>query len=202
MSVQISERNRAIENRYLAGETLASMSAEFGLHLAYISRLMRSVRGGNPDLRARARQDARAKARQDARAKARRTLKMAEMYRQGVTLEKIGQTFGVTRERVRQIIGYAGLTGKDGGQAQVTLTRVDPMATKVAARNAKYIARHGMTYDAYMAVSVKVRTAYRHRVAAEVRRVAVHLGAQRQVRESRAQHRAVRHVPHPRRRGL
>jgi hypothetical protein len=43
---------------------------------------------------------------------------MAAMYKIGCTLEKIGQQYGLTRERVRQLIKkYHGIVGKDGGAA-------------------------------------------------------------------------------------
>lgn len=43
---------------------------------------------------------------------------MAAMYRAGKTLEEIGHLYGITRERVRQIISRShGLSADDGGQA-------------------------------------------------------------------------------------
>lgn len=42
-----------------------------------------------------------------------RAEKMASMYRQGLTLEKIGQKFGVTRERTRQILKSIGVNTAD-----------------------------------------------------------------------------------------
>lgn len=52
---------------------------------------------------------------------------MAAMYQQGVTLARIGEKFGVTRERVRQIISREfGLCGNDGGQRFVASTRSAP----------------------------------------------------------------------------
>lgn len=45
-----------------------------------------------------------------------RATMMAALYRQGYTLEQIGAQYGITRERVRQIItGDFALTAKDGG---------------------------------------------------------------------------------------
>lgn len=45
-----------------------------------------------------------------------RTDDMISMYRDGLSLEDIGSSFGVSRERVRQILHkYAGMTAKDGG---------------------------------------------------------------------------------------
>lgn len=43
-----------------------------------------------------------------------RTEAMIAMYRQGITLAKIGEKFGVTRERVRQLIRAAGFLEKAG----------------------------------------------------------------------------------------
>ena len=48
--------------------------------------------------------------RDDARAE-----RMAGMYRQGVTASKIAAEYGISRERVRQILKKKGLTGKQGG---------------------------------------------------------------------------------------
>lgn len=40
---------------------------------------------------------------------------MADMHRQGLTLAKIGEQYGITRERVRQILLSNGITRNDGG---------------------------------------------------------------------------------------
>ena len=42
---------------------------------------------------------------------------MASYYTAGETLQQIGDRYGITRERVRQLIKQVGLAGKDGGQA-------------------------------------------------------------------------------------
>lgn len=44
-----------------------------------------------------------------------RNARMAYMYRQGLTLAKIGEENGLTRERVRQILTQLGVTANDGG---------------------------------------------------------------------------------------
>lgn len=61
-----------------------------------------------------------------------RSRQMAALYQSGSTLERIGQTFGVTRERVRQIIKkFHGLTAPDGGQSFVTKRRKQERASKM-----------------------------------------------------------------------
>lgn len=52
---------------------------------------------------------------------------MAAMYQQGVTLARIGEKYGVTRERVRQIISREfGIGRNDGGQHFAVSTRTKP----------------------------------------------------------------------------
>lgn len=54
-------------------------------------------------------------ARPGANAASERAEKMAGMYRQGLSLAKIGQHFKITRERVRQVLAKQGIKAKDGG---------------------------------------------------------------------------------------
>lgn len=46
-----------------------------------------------------------------------RNKQIAAYYKKGWTLERIGQKYGVSRERIRQLLKAQGLTGKDGGHA-------------------------------------------------------------------------------------
>lgn len=73
-----------------------------------------------------------------------RAEKMASMYRQGLSLEKIGASFGLTRERVRQVLAKQGTTRNEGGASkrkQVTAAALQ------AKRDARYLARHGITFS-------------------------------------------------------
>lgn len=65
---------------------------------------------------------------------------MAAMFASGKTLHEIGVVFGLTRERVRQIIKKsAGLTGPDGGQSfRTEVLRTQRRAAREAACWAKY----------------------------------------------------------------
>ncbi len=44
-----------------------------------------------------------------------RANQMASMYESGKTYEEIGSCFGISRERVRQILSKLGMTGESGG---------------------------------------------------------------------------------------
>lgn len=70
-----------------------------------------------------------------------RAEKMASMFRQGLTLQNIGEHFGVTRERVRQILQVLDIKPEDGGSHKVaTLRRARISQTK----EAKSIANYGL----------------------------------------------------------
>lgn len=78
-----------------------------------------------------------------------RNARMVTMYRQGLTLEKIGQSFGLTRERVRQLLKKQGLVYTDGGQHKSVQAR---NAMKKAKQDSRCLARHGITYDRWKEV--------------------------------------------------
>lgn len=73
-----------------------------------------------------------------------RAEKMANMYRQGLTLEKIGETFDITRERVRQIIKKNGLTGVDGGRTKAAHAK---KCASQSQRDARSLARYGLSFE-------------------------------------------------------
>lgn len=73
-----------------------------------------------------------------------RASRMIAMYRQGVTLQKIGDQFKLTRERVRQILEKNGVTASEGG---IRATAAAKRATQEARRNGASLARHGLPAD-------------------------------------------------------
>jgi hypothetical protein len=73
---------------------------------------------------------------------------MAELYRSGVTLNDIGLQYGITRERVRQIITkYHGLRAKHGGAHKAAKKNRIAFNAK---RDAHSIARWGCPYSQYV----------------------------------------------------
>lgn len=75
---------------------------------------------------------------------------MATLYRDGFTLEQIGQQYQLTRERVRQLLKkYCGMDARDGGQ-HVLKERAE--AKRIQKRNAKSLRRWGCSWEQYVAL--------------------------------------------------
>jgi predicted transcriptional regulator len=72
---------------------------------------------------------------------------MSAMFQAGKRLVEIGDVYGVTRERVRQVIKkHGGLVGKDGGQSAVaSFKRIERRRRE----EAKYAEKHGCTPEQY-----------------------------------------------------
>lgn len=80
-----------------------------------------------------------------------RTAKIVAAYREGQTLEEIGASLGITRERVRQIIArFSRFNGPVvGGALARAATRKIAMAQS---RDERYLAKHGCTFAEYRAI--------------------------------------------------
>lgn len=76
-----------------------------------------------------------------------RASEIARLYKGGRTLQSIGQQFGISRERVRQVLRKrTDLTRTDGGQAVVAARRREDEATK---RDQAYMKKLGCGWDEY-----------------------------------------------------
>lgn len=83
-----------------------------------------------------------------------REARMCRLYQEGHTLQQIGTVYGLTRERVRQIISKAGMTAKDGGIHRQTLNRQDVKAAEqLARRNASAQLWFGCDYATMLALN-------------------------------------------------
>lgn len=87
--------------------------------------------------------------RQQALERGRRALEMAEKYQAGATLQEIGDYYGVTRERVRQLMTRElGVRKADGGKAIRTKAKA---RARQEMRTRKFLAERGMTEAEYIA---------------------------------------------------
>lgn len=75
---------------------------------------------------------------------------MASMYQAGKTLEEIGQLYGITRERVRQIMTKTfGMRAKDGGQAFRSKKKAEAKASE---RDLNCMEKLGCGWDEYVKI--------------------------------------------------
>lgn len=137
-----SERPRQAEQRFKAaveeGKTAAEIAAAFGLTVQTVR--WRCKRWGLTLTRASRRGLSHDSSRSD---------DMAGRYLAGETLEQIGASYGISRERVRQIIKkYHGLTGSDGGYAK---KHCQARAERAQKRDEDCIRRFGLPWAEYKA---------------------------------------------------
>lgn len=77
-----------------------------------------------------------------------RERQMAALYKSGRTLQEIGGQFGITRERVRQLITkWYGMNANDGGRHKAA---EDKRAKFEAKRNARSLKKWGCNFDQYV----------------------------------------------------
>jgi hypothetical protein len=77
-----------------------------------------------------------------------REQQMAALYKSGKTLQEIGHQYGITRERVRQLITKLyGLGRNDGGEHKRS---IEKRAIFEAKRNARYLKRYGCGWDQFV----------------------------------------------------
>lgn len=103
-----------------------------------------------------------------------RDAEMILLFRDGHTLQEIGDKFGITRERVRQRLAKLGLSRECGGQAVRSLLnarkRVEALAERKEALEDKWLQRKGMTRAEWKAMGAKARNAYHQQRQSAARR--------------------------------
>lgn len=157
-------RRREAIVRELAGMgvTQKRMAALFGIAPASVSSLCKRA-GVKPPREGAGWLPHKAKSRE-------RAASMLALYQAGRTLEQIGQQYGITRERVRQLMTkHFGTRFADGGaHAKAEASR----QRREQKRNAKSLIRWGCTWDQYVELRRlrKPCYAYRNQMNAAARR--------------------------------
>lgn len=125
--------NGVTDPRFTIGAAIISLSEEVGF---------------NPAITKNAKQSPPPVVKQDKLDK--RSEIFEEMYRNGETLQEIGDKFGLTRERVRQIIRQRGITAKDGGAALRAGARKSALEKK---KNRECLKRNGCGLDEFKRIT-------------------------------------------------
>lgn len=90
-----------------------------------------------------------------------RSAVMADRYRGGETMNEIGAAFGITRERVRQILRRMGISAAEGGAAVIAKMRAAGKASMKAAEDEQRCReRYGIGYQDFLAIPDAARCAY------------------------------------------
>jgi transposase len=126
-----NERHTTVAELAKSGKTIAEIAADTNYSYVHVCNILRGM--GIKAARQR---------HISGPANMARAEKMASMYRQGLTLEKIGQHFRLTRERVRQIIRALGVLPND----KIKTAKGDP-AVRKARMDAASMLRWGVPYD-------------------------------------------------------
>jgi len=78
---------------------------------------------------------------------------LVELYKSGVTLAAVGQKYGITRERVRQLLKKAGVTSFEGGRTMRSLAGTDDRVSELRKKSDRAELRSqrkwGMCFDDY-----------------------------------------------------
>ena len=86
-----------------------------------------------------------------------KAFRMADLYRQGQTLEVIGEQYGITRERVRQLLKEVGVTAKQGGAAVRAKKKREELSSRLEEKSLRV---RGMTCAEFKAIPSKAKRAY------------------------------------------
>ena len=129
-------RNAEVARLYQEGLSMCTLSERFGICISYVSQILKQQgvlarRQGRPNHGCV--NDAAVQQRNE---------QIAHLYKDGLTLETIGQKYGLTRERIRQIVKLGGVSRAEGGRAIGAQRR---KVRKVQEKAAFYLKQFGHT---------------------------------------------------------
>ena len=81
---------------------------------------------------------------------------IAESFKAGTTTVQLAEQYGVSRQRIQQILKRQGITRSFGG---VSVRKRNRVAIRLAAKNRYYLEKYGMTWPLYRSLRVLGKTA-------------------------------------------
>jgi transcriptional regulator with XRE-family HTH domain len=129
-----------IASLYESGMTMPEVAKACGISAGWVSQIMKKLGVAARPAGSRHGNHARVVRRSDYPT-------IAARYKSGLTLEQVGAEFGITRERVRQIVKKAGVTRLDGGKTISTLMQTPDKVAALRAKNERIEARIRATWD-------------------------------------------------------
>lgn len=133
----------AIAEMYRSGKTQLEVGASFGISGGRVCQILRGI-GVTAKDRPKRGVGAPGNYKRVVQVSSHQT--MIDMYRSGSTLENIGGAYGISRERVRQIIASTGLTRIDGGSSIRCFLNSSKKISAAKAANEKTEARISSTW--------------------------------------------------------
>jgi hypothetical protein len=137
-----------IADLYVGGMTQAAVGVELGITKSRVCQILK-------ELGAAARVGGSRVGNYNRSVTTDRHAAMVGMYKSGATLAEVGGQFGITRERVRQIIKVLGIDKADGGAImralKNTTNKVDAIRVKNEHQEKRIRAKWGMSLDDYKA---------------------------------------------------
>ena len=92
--------------------------------------------------------------------------KIIALFKDGISLRNIAMRFGITYERVRQILRKAGVSPEEGGGKKIIALK---RMAKEEARDRRYVAKWGCTFDDFKKIAKYGREAMRNDVGGSLR---------------------------------
>lgn len=142
----------AIAEMYRSGKTQAEVGASFGISGGRVCQILRGL-GVTAKDRPKYGVGAPGNYKRIVQVSSHQT--MIDMYKSGSTLENIGGAYGISRERVRQILTSLGIGRMDGGSTMKCLSKVGDKVDAARARNERretyWRAKWGMSLADYAA---------------------------------------------------
>lgn len=150
MTKLTTDRYQEVADVFLSGKTQKQTGAAFGITGGYVSQILKRLGVSAKNVRPKVGRTGMNVGKPGAYhriAPSETHAAMAEKYKSGITLSQIGDEYGISRERVRQILASMGLSRFDGGCSIRIFKDTHSRVEAIKAKNEKTEARIRKTWD-------------------------------------------------------